>query len=341
MRRRGGHLGFTLIELLVVIAIIALLIGILLPALAGARKSARVAICQSNMRQLGIAAVGYSADSKDYIASFSWKAKDAPLPSRYPDLSNIGSMEGDRISVLYQAIDILRQRTGYDSIPTGGNFSPWYPHLWFTHLTFLDYLSGGPDEPVAACPEDAIQTARAETPIAEYEPTVVKRKFESSYETTTVAYTVDVATGGFMPASQHNQPWTSFIPTDPGHLHYLVNRRFSEVAFPAGKAYMFDSYDQHFHGDTPDPGAEGYFFFHDDARQPVLTFDGSVQVRATADANPGFRPLTPASPEPTLIRYVVGGVGNFEYKGYYRWTRGGLRGIDFGGKEINTGQPPQ
>ena len=49
-----GPRAFTLIELLVVIAIIALLIGILLPALSSARNSARTAICQSNLRQLGI-----------------------------------------------------------------------------------------------------------------------------------------------------------------------------------------------------------------------------------------------------------------------------------------------
>lgn len=61
--------GFTLIELLVVISIIALLVGILLPALGAARKSALDLKCKTQLRQFGIAFMAYATDNRDTLPS--------------------------------------------------------------------------------------------------------------------------------------------------------------------------------------------------------------------------------------------------------------------------------
>jgi prepilin-type N-terminal cleavage/methylation domain-containing protein/prepilin-type processing-associated H-X9-DG protein len=60
--------GFTLIELLVVIAIIALLVGILLPGLRGAREAARAVACSSNIRQLAVGQLSYAAENKEVLS---------------------------------------------------------------------------------------------------------------------------------------------------------------------------------------------------------------------------------------------------------------------------------
>ena len=83
--------GFTLVELLVVVAIIALLLGILLPALGKARDVARSTLCLSNQRQMGAASMVFANEHDNYVqistSDLVWN-RNVPKSTRYDFFPN-------------------------------------------------------------------------------------------------------------------------------------------------------------------------------------------------------------------------------------------------------------
>ena len=124
--------GFTLIELLVVIGIIAILVALLMPALSSSRENSRRAVCASNLRQIGLAALAYTDDYR----------------GRFPAMSYTSGHEMWR-----WAGNLLYDSGSTDDRPN----RPLNPYLQIAKLYRASTLPGGklPDIPsVTRCPSD-------------------------------------------------------------------------------------------------------------------------------------------------------------------------------------------
>lgn len=322
VQRRSAH-GFTLIELLVVVAIIALLVGILLPALSGARRAAMLTVAQSNLKQMGVAMANYAADEQGRVYNLSGN-----------------SWEEGRA----RAIEIIVRFAGRDDL---GRVPFRYLQRHFSQLAFIDggyYSDRVPEESFASpADRDLLEWQRDPRQIPDFtsDPDYDRYlPYMSTWQTVPCTWTYDMRTDPSDPMPTVQYSGNHRLYTAGAHKWRFMR----EVTFPSQKVAMFDLFDRHFQ-----PGGRRLFYAFQNARQPLLFFDTSVSNRATKDANVGMDPANARSTSPTRYTYDASFWNGYEplppsgrereiVFGYYRWTRGGLGGIDFGGNEVSTGQ---
>lgn len=341
MARTHDHRAFTLIELLVVIAIIALLVGILLPALAKARASARRAVCMSNQRQIAASLHTYSADARGLLCGFNW------LPSkRYSAFADLDNAPDYVRAHANQGVDIVRTVTQRD-----GYYEPVPDRLLdrnFAHLPLVGggYLSERLPDPVMSCPDDQntlawqrsvedIALGLAQTGDPDPSSSAAFKKlypFWATYQMVPNVWSGEREPGVVQaedgPGRHQLYTYASFNPK-------FIQRAITDVHFPSQKVWMFDLFDRH-------SRKTATWYAYPEVRQPLMFFDGSVSVRATSDANPGWNPSDPTAPNSLTYKYwptpfeppTLSGAESDDVQGYYRWTRSGLKGVDFGGREV-------
>src|SRR5262249_13529501 len=131
-RRFPSRRAFTLVELLVVIAIIAILIGLLLPAVQKIREPAARLICQNNLKQLGLAAQDYDSTHvrlpPGYLGPHPPRAYDqSHPPSAYWDWF----LKAQHVGVIASLLPYVEQENIYRQLEVDWNpetnaATPWW-----------------------------------------------------------------------------------------------------------------------------------------------------------------------------------------------------------------------
>lgn len=345
--------GFTLLETAAVLGMVTLLLGVMAPAVKSARTYARGVSSATNLAAIGQGSAMYAADHEGRLFTFTWKGPrgdETRVDFVWPPQGKASALN-DQEAAAAQALEILHRRTGRNFMENRiEQARNQLPHKRQRLLVLMDYLDRPFPDPMAADPADVNQLQWQANPLdisvannipyapdskipagfdhpAQWTSVGVRQRwaYSSSYLSTTSAWQADGFPGEafYAPAAE-----TPHLLQSVGNPLLAEGRFETEVAFPGAKVHMFEEFDR---GQAGSP-----YFAYDHARAEKLMFDGSVNDRASGEANPSWNPLI--GKQEWRQTYVplhtfpipLGGLGDQTLLSQrYRWTTGGLRGVDY------------
>ncbi|NNM25569.1 MAG: type II secretion system protein, partial [Phycisphaerales bacterium] len=322
--------GFTIVELLVTVAILAILVGLLLPAISQARTQAKLSRSTTNLRNLGVAHAAYAAMHNDRQLTFVVDAIASYGTSACNAYTHYANQVGGHPNLVLGWGPPLDQPTepyvlwryaldgsvhshecwAGNPITLSGSFTRLFGQFRFGHQTksFSPFLNGRYYDPVYFAPKDAFL----------YD--IVKEGFESPAEFPMIE--ADDGTEGSVlftssyclsPAAMYNpdafayDPDTDATYTEPWSMPAgLRCPSASQTLYPSLKTHMLEhAWLQNTNGPPCNPtftglgalaGCEPYYFNHAWQSEPVtLFYDGHVEpvgVRACMQADGRHREQT-------------------------------------------------
>lgn len=342
--------AFVLADLASLLAVGGVMLALAIAGMAESRRTSRLDESIDNLKRINHGTESHAADFDGRLWGFTWQAGETvQYLDENGDLVETTLPDSDLQAAAYQAIHLIRlldDRVGENSFPVPSN---WMPHVIYSHLPLVEYLGANPLDRWTADPGDTVRANWKDDPIDKFDngfwlplqpdpgnPVNRRWPYSSSYNATPATWDQnqsDLEFGQGLRVSQGGTHNAYNVPPDPD----LFPMNLQDVTYPAGKVYVHDSFQRHF-------GPCSTFYGFDDARIPLAFLDGSVSVRQTRDANPGWSPNSETVPcdvflyQPSQWEPPSCDTDDNIAKGYYNWTRGGMKGLDFGGLPIDTGQ---